>query len=70
MYPTHARFILIQLDRGAYKVSEKHYFMKKVLRKLLSENYPIFVEIWGPTRCINKTSGIFVLMSVRFLQCK
>ena len=37
-------FIVVQLERGVHKVSEKLYFMKKVLyiRKLLSENYRIF----------------------------
>ena len=37
-------FIVVQLEKGAHKVSEKLYFMKKFLyiRKLLSENYQIF----------------------------
>ena len=37
-------FIVVQLERGVHKVSEKLYFMKKFLyiRKLLSENYQIF----------------------------
>ena len=49
IYPRHARFIffsfiVVQLDRGAHKVSEKLYFIKKFsyLRKLLGENYQIF----------------------------
>ena len=37
-------FIIVQLEGGAHKVSEKLYFMKKFLyiRNLLSKNYQIF----------------------------
>ena len=37
-------FVVVQLERGAHKVSEKLYFMKIFLyiKNLLSQNYQIF----------------------------
>ena len=52
----------VQLDRGAHKVSEKLCFVKKVLyiRNYYPKTTQFFVEIWGPTRFINRTTGISV----------
>ena len=56
IYPSHPA----KSDTGAHDVSEKFYFLNKFqyIRKLLYETI-LFVEIWSPIRCINRTTGIF-----------